>query len=77
MKKIILIALLFAGGFYASFAQNKTSYSVGGVYNTMLFKSMCFSWINNAWEGATEKQTLINYEFFKWMHDTYGMTLDI
>ena len=32
-----------------------------------------FSWINNAWEGLTEAQTLINLEFFKWLHDEYGM----
>ena len=35
-----------------------------------------FSWINNAWEGSTEAQTLINLEFFKWLHDEYGMQLD-
>ena len=36
-----------------------------------------FSWINNTNEGSTEAQTLINLEFFKWLHDEYGMTLDI
>jgi len=35
-----------------------------------------FSWINNAWEGSTEAQTLINLEFFQWLHDEYGMQLD-
>ena len=35
-----------------------------------------FSWINNAWEGSTEAQTLINLEFFRWLHDEYGMQLD-
>ena len=36
-----------------------------------------FSWINNTNEGSTEAQTLINLDFFKWLHDEYGMTLDI
>lgn len=40
-------------------------------------RSEYFSWINNTNEGATEKQTLVNLDFFKWLHDTYGMTLDI
>ncbi|MBI1336293.1 MAG: hypothetical protein GC164_04955 [Phycisphaera sp.] len=36
-----------------------------------------FSWVNNNNEGATERQTLINLAFFKWMYDTFGMKLDI
>ncbi|MCP4895994.1 MAG: hypothetical protein GY906_03380 [bacterium] len=40
-------------------------------------RSEYFSWINNTNEGATEEQTLINLEFFRWMHDEYGMQLDI
>lgn len=40
-------------------------------------KSQYFSWINNTNEGPTEEQTLINLEFFKWLHDEYGMVLDI
>lgn len=36
-----------------------------------------FSWINNNWEGSTEKQTLANLEFFRWLRTAYGMQLDI
>jgi hypothetical protein len=36
-----------------------------------------FSWINNTNEGATEQQTLKNLAFFQWMHDAFGMKLDI
>lgn len=36
-----------------------------------------FSWINNTNEGSTERQTLINLEYFKWLHDYYGMKLKI
>lgn len=39
--------------------------------------SQYFSWINNTNEGSTESQTLANLEFFKWLHDEYGMVLDI
>ncbi len=40
-------------------------------------RSEYFSWINNTNEGATESQTLINLNFFKWLQNEYGMTLDI
>ena len=36
-----------------------------------------FSWIDNTNEGSTERQTLTNLGFFKWLHDEYGMELDI
>jgi len=35
------------------------------------------TWINNTNEGSTEAQTLTNLRFFKWLHDEYGMKLDI
>ena len=40
-------------------------------------RSEYFSWINNTNEGATEAQTLVNLEFFRWLHDEYGLQLDI
>ena len=40
-------------------------------------RSQYFSWINNRNEGSTEAQTLANLEFFKWLHEEYGMQLDI
>lgn len=40
-------------------------------------RSQYFSWINNTNEGTTEKQTLSNLDFFQWLHDAYGMKLDI
>src|SRR5210317_357683 len=39
--------------------------------------SQYFSWINNTNEGSTEEQTLVNLDFFRWLHDEYGMVLDI
>ncbi|MBQ7101454.1 MAG: hypothetical protein IJN81_07465 [Clostridia bacterium] len=36
-----------------------------------------FSWINNTNEGSTEEHTLVNLEFFKYLKDTYGMSIKI
>lgn len=36
-----------------------------------------FSWINNTNEGPTIEHTGANLDFFQWMHDEYGMVLDI
>lgn len=36
-----------------------------------------FSWINNTNEGATEAQTLVNLDFFRYMKETYGMEIRI
>ena len=48
-----------------------------GADNKTPSRSEYYSWINNTNEGATEKQTLINLDFFRWLHDEYGMLLDI
>ncbi|MGB2907765.1 MAG: hypothetical protein WBB73_11700 [Candidatus Aminicenantaceae bacterium] len=39
--------------------------------------SQYFSWINNTNEGSTERQTLVNLDFFQWLKEEYGMRLDI
>lgn len=36
-----------------------------------------FSWINNTNEGSTEKHTLVNLDFFRYLKDTYGMEIKI
>ena len=36
-----------------------------------------FSWISNTNEGATEAQTLVNLDFFRYLKDTYGMQIKI
>ena len=48
-----------------------------GADNKTPSRSEYFSWINNTNEGTTEKQTLSNLDFFRWLHDEYGMVLDI
>ncbi len=39
--------------------------------------SQYFSWINNTNEGTTEAHSLANLAFFEWMHNEYGMQLDV
>jgi hypothetical protein len=55
--------------------ENKQVYP--GADETTPSLSQYFSWINNTNEGSTESQTLVNLDFFKWLHDEYGMILDI
>ncbi len=40
-------------------------------------RSMYFDWININWYGGNESKVLQNLRFFKWLHDEYGMQLDI
>ena len=69
----ILLSVALSLGLSAS-AQK---YPVGGASEDTPSYSEYFSWINNTNEGSTEEQTRINLEFFQWLHDHYGMVLDI
>lgn len=40
-------------------------------------RAQYFSWINNTNEGPTESQTLANLAFFRYLHEQFGMVLDI
>jgi hypothetical protein len=40
-------------------------------------RSHYFDWINSQYEGTTEAQTLVNMDFFQWLHDEYGLALDV
>jgi len=51
--------------------------STSGANELTPSRSEYFSWINNTNEGSTEKQSLINLAFFKYLKDRYGMLLDI
>ena len=56
-------------------AQNKQVYP--GADERTPSRAQYSSWLNNTNEVATEEQTLINLDFFRWLHDYYGMQLDI
>ena len=43
----------------------------------LLSQAFYFDWISSQYEGSTEAQTLAKLDFFKWLHDEYGMALDI
>jgi len=49
----------------------------GGATERTPSHSEFFSWINNTNEGSDERQTFINLDFFRYLHEKYGMVLDI
>jgi len=55
-------------------AQEKAA---GAVTENTPSKSIYFDWINRNWSGSNENKIKANLEFFKWLHDEYGMQLDI
>ena len=61
---------------YNGFSQSSNKVFPGANEKTPA-RSEYFSWINNTNEGTTEKQTLSNLNFFQYLHDEYGMVLDI
>jgi hypothetical protein len=40
-------------------------------------RAFYFDWISSQYEGSTEAQSLTQLEFFEWLHDEYGLVLDI
>jgi hypothetical protein len=78
MKKILIsIAVVWMlTMFFGANAQDAISVFPGADEQTPS-RSEYFTWVNNTNEGATEKQTRINLEFFKWLQEEYGMQLDI
>jgi len=40
-------------------------------------KAIYFDWVNRNWYGSNEKKIEANLKYFKWLHDEYGMKLDI
>ena len=48
-----------------------------GADEQTLSKAHYFSWISSTNEGSTERQTLINLDYFRYLSDTFGMRLDI
>jgi hypothetical protein len=71
MRYVILVQALLA------VLPCRADYPLAGADEQTLSRSQYFSWINNTNEGSTEEQTLVNLAFFRWLHDEYGMKLDI
>ena len=75
MRKEILIAAL--GLLACGLQAQQKEWPVGGADERTPSKAEYFSWINNTNEGATDEQTRINLDFFRWMKEQFGMQLDI
>lgn len=73
MKKTVLLLSAVCIPYIVAIAQPLQ----GGASETTPSRSEYFTWINNTNEGATAGQTRINLDFFRWLHDTYGMELDL
>ena len=74
MKRAILLIILMVEASNWLFCQQTV---FPGADEKTPSRSEYFSWINNTGEGSTEAQTIANLQFFKWLHDEYGMELDI
>ncbi|MCY2924026.1 MAG: hypothetical protein NT031_01055 [Planctomycetota bacterium] len=57
--------------------KSQQKFPMAGANEKTPSKAMYFSWINHAWEGANEPCTVASLNFFQWLHDEYGMKLDI
>jgi len=75
MQKLLLFLLFF--DLLLPFGMQSQTKIYPGANEKTPSKAEYFSWINNTNEGATEKQTIINLNFFEWLKKEYGMQLDI
>ena len=75
IKSITILILLLITGSEAN-SQNQV-FPRAGADSLTPSRSHFFDWINSQYEGTTEKQTLVNLDFFHWLHKKYGMKLDI
>ena len=78
MKKnlLILISCLICQHLSLIYAQN-SELNNKTINESTPSKSIYFDWINHNWFGPNEKKVEANLKFFKWLHDEYGMQLDI
>lgn len=76
-SKRVTCTMLFITWVSSSGAEEIQRHPLAGAGESTPSRSHYFSWINNTNEGSTEAQTLANLDFFKYLHDTYGMKLDI
>lgn len=74
LSKLTLFALAFLLSATTVKSQEKV---FPGADESTPSRAQYFSWINNTNEGPTEEHTMINFRFFEWLKNTYGMQLDI
>lgn len=78
-RKVIIFSLI---GLYVLICNLKTTAQNPNQHGEVITsltpsKSIYFDWINRNWYGSNEKKIEANLKFFKWLHDEYGMKLDI
>ena len=76
LARLRVFAVLFALGACLG-PGARAAAPVAGADQQTPSRAQYFSWINNTNEGATENQTKANLACFQWLHDEFGMTLDI
>ncbi|MGA2532698.1 MAG: hypothetical protein ABSG19_06630 [Candidatus Aminicenantales bacterium] len=74
---ILVLSLLWLASSSGGNRENGTAIASSPAGELTPSKSHYFDWINSQYEGTTEAQTLVNMEFFQWLHDEFGMTLDV
>ncbi|UCD75641.1 MAG: hypothetical protein JSV91_01745 [Phycisphaerales bacterium] len=72
----VIMVVVALSAFRGAAAQEAAGFYPGADEATPA-RSHYFDWINSQYEGSTEEHTLINLDFFKWLHDEYGMALDV
>ena len=75
--RAFIIASLLSVTLLVSDASAQKKLPLAGADENTPSRAHYFDWINSQYEGSSEHQTLINLEFFRWLHDEYGMGLDI
>jgi len=73
-KRLVLAGLICLASLSGLSAQE---INLAGATERTPSRSQYFSWINNTNEGPNEAQTMTNLAFFRFLHDNYGMRLDI
>jgi len=74
--KCFLSICLISLNLNMTLGQNPTTTN-NGIDKFTPSKAIYFDWINRNWYGSNEKKVEANLKFFKWLHDEYGMQLDI
>lgn len=71
-----LLCFVFLMSFFQGISQ-EIKYPVVTPHEDKPSKSIYFDWININWYGGNETKVLSNLQFFKWLHQEYGLKLDI
>lgn len=75
--RVVIVAMLVVFGFWTMSLCRAQEKVFPGADEKTPSLAHYFTWINNTNEGSTEAQTMLNLDFFQWLHDEYGMILDI